>query len=114
VVSSRERVRARFASVSRGRPGTDHHQRDHGGHRDKVYVNVKNGTSPVPGTVQLRVGKGRAQQANLRSGIATFTLPRLKPGGYVVTATYPSTTGYTTVTTTKKITVKPKKKPRKR
>lgn len=84
------------------------------GKRPKVYITVKDGAAAVPGIVKLKVGKKRALQATLRSGLATFSLPRLKPGRYVVTAIYPSTTGYASATTSKRITVKKATRPRKR
>jgi hypothetical protein len=82
------------------------------GERPKVYVTAKDGAASVPGIVKLKVGKKRALQATLRAGLATFTLPRLKPGRYVVTATYTGSGEFVSVTTTKKVTIKPAKKPR--
>lgn len=79
------------------------------GKRPTAYVNVTFGQALVSGVVTFSVGKARPQQAVLRSGLATFKLPKLKPGKYKVTAAFAAAGAYNAATTTKTVVVKGKK-----
>lgn len=80
------------------------------GQRPKVYVNVTSGTALVGGVVTFAVDKLRKQQGVLRSGLVTFTLPKLKPGKHKVTASYAAAGAYNAAKATKTFVVKVKKK----
>jgi hypothetical protein len=85
------------------------------GKRPTAYVNVKVGSTLVGGTVTFTVDKLRPQQGVLRSGLATFKLPKLKPGKHKVTATFAAVGAYNAAKSTKTVVVKGKKakKPKK-
>lgn len=86
------------------------------GQRPAAYVNVKYGATLVGGTVTFTIDKLRPQQGVLRSGLATFKLPKLKPGKHKVTASFAAAGAYNAVKVTKTIVVKGKKakKPKKK
>ena len=84
------------------------------GQRPKVYVNLKSGTAVVGGVVTFVVDKLRAQQGVLRSGLATFTLPKLKPGKHKVTASFGGAGAYNSAKVTKTFVVKAKKPKKKK
>jgi hypothetical protein len=79
------------------------------GKRPTAYVNVTYGATLVSGVVTFSVGKLRSQQAVLRSGLATFKLPKLKPGKYKVTASVAAAGSFNAAQTTKTVVVKGKK-----
>ncbi|GAA4705087.1 Ig-like domain repeat protein [Nocardioides conyzicola] len=79
------------------------------GQRPKAYVNVTSGTALVGGVVTFAVDKLRAQQGVLRSGLATFTLPKLKPGKHKVTVSFAAAGAYNAAKATKTVVVKAKK-----
>lgn len=79
------------------------------GARPLAYVNVKYGQALVGGVVKLAVGKARPLQAVLRSGLATFKLPKLKPGKYKLTASYAAAGAYNAAKVSKTVVVKGKK-----
>jgi hypothetical protein len=79
------------------------------GKRPTAYVNVTYGQSLVGGVVTFSVGKLRSQQAVLRSGLATFKLPKLKPGKHKITASFAASGAYNAAKTTKTVVVKGKK-----
>lgn len=83
------------------------------GQRPKVYVNVKVGRAAVGGVVTFAVDKLRRQQGVLRSGLATFTLPRLRPGKHKVTASFAAAGAYNAAKATKTFVVKVKKSKKK-
>lgn len=85
------------------------------GKRPMAYVNVNLGSTLVGGVVTFAVDKMRPQQGVLRSGLATFKLPKLKPGKHKVTASFAAAGAYNAATATKTIVVKGKKakKPKK-
>ncbi|KQW47590.1 hypothetical protein ASC77_14185 [Nocardioides sp. Root1257] len=83
------------------------------GQRPKAYVNVTSGTALVGGVVTFAVDKLRAQQGVLRSGLATFTLPKLKPGKHKVTASFAAAGAYNAAKATKTFVVKVKKQKKK-
>jgi hypothetical protein len=79
------------------------------GKRPTAYVNVKVGSTPVGGVVTFVVDKLRPQQGVLRSGLATFKLPKLKPGKHKVTASFAAAGAYNAAKVTKTVVVKGKK-----
>jgi hypothetical protein len=79
------------------------------GQRPKAYVNVKAGRATAAGVVRFAVDKLRPQQGVLRSGLVTFTLPKLKPGKHKVTALFAAAGGYNAAKVTKTVVVKAKK-----
>jgi len=79
------------------------------GKRATAYVIVTTGSALVRGVVTFAVGKARPQRAGLRSGLATFKLPKLKPGRYKVTAAFAAGGAYSAAKSTKTIVVKGQK-----
>lgn len=79
------------------------------GKRPVAYVNVSAGQSAARGVVTFKVGRTRPQQAVLRSGLATFKLPKLKPGKHKVTVSIPADGAYNAAKATKTVIVKGKR-----
>jgi hypothetical protein len=84
------------------------------GKRPVAYVNVSAGQSAARGVVTFKAGRTRSQQAVLRSGLATFKLPKLKPGKHKVTVSIPADGAYNAAKVTKTVVVKGKKPKKKR
>ena len=79
------------------------------GKRPSANVNVTSGQTLVAGVVTFVIGKARPQQAVLRSGLATFSWPKLKPGKHKITASFAAAGAYNAPMTTKTVVVKGKK-----